>query len=145
MKATKKFIILLALLIISCGKSSDTPKGCVTEFIIAVEQHDMSAAWPLLSNDAQGFYNSIGEKERKSGKGALENEINNIKRFKSLKTEYSIRHDKENADVVKIGLAGGTELSINTMNENGYKIKDGASVRNILNGIAAEHNKKEGY
>src|SRR5438067_926859 len=142
----KKYILLvISLIFLTCGKSSDTPKGCVTDFIMAVEQHDMTIAWSLLSGEAQGFYNNLGEKERKSGKGALENEINNIKRFKSLKTDFAIKHDKENGDIVKIGLNGGVDLPVVTLNENGYKIKDGLSVRNVLNGIAAEHIKREGY
>lgn len=100
----------------------------------------------MLSPEAQKFYNSLGEKNRKSGKGILESEIKNIKYFKNIKKDYSIRKDKENPENVRIVLSGAGEYLISTFKvDEGYKIKDGNSVRNVLQGIAAEYENKNLY
>lgn len=146
----KEIIIILsfalALMIDSCGRITDTPDGCVVDFIVAVEQHDMSKAWNLLGANAQAFYNDLGEKQRRSGKGALENEVNRIKVFRSVKKHYRISKDKEKPDMIKIIIYGGQEFQVETINDNGnYRIKDGNSVRNLLTGITAELNEGKGY
>ncbi|RPI15838.1 MAG: hypothetical protein EHM58_13120 [Ignavibacteriae bacterium] len=142
-------IIILALALLpftGCEKASNTPKGCVVAFIIALEQHDMSKAWGLLGKDAQAFYNELGERQRRSGKGALENEVKKIKSFRSAAKDYSVRHDKGNDDNVKIVFYGGNEFIITTMNEDGdYKIKDANSVKTLMTIIAAEMDKGNGY
>lgn len=142
-------IILTALLVLSsfnCGKNYDNNVAAITAFIIGVEQHDMGKLWSMLGPEAQQFYNNLGEKQRRSGRGALEREINNIKTFRSLKNDYRIKEDKENPGNVKIIILGGAEFIVGTINEgSSYKIKDGPSVRNLLNGITFEKNQKDDY
>jgi hypothetical protein len=117
-------LFLLVLLLSSCRRESDSPKGCVTSLIIAIEQHDMSKAWGLLGKDAQSYYNTLGERQRRSGKGAFENEIDKIKTFRNLRREFRV----------------------NILNDDGdYKIKDEQSVRNILDVITAELKPKESF
>ena len=147
MKITSYIILLILILFItSCNKVSNSPKGCVTSFIVAVEQHDMSKAWSLLGKDAQAYYNDLGEKQRRSGKGALENEIGRIKTFRNASKDYSIRKDKDNNDNVKLVVLGTQEFVIETANEeDSYKIKNAQSVKNILNVIASEVEKQVPY
>ena len=130
----------------SCGNIHETPNGCVVAFIVAAEQRDMTKAWNILGSDAQSSYNNLGEKMRKSGRGALENEISRISKFRSVKKDYKIEIDSDNPNLVKIVTIGGPQHPVETINENGnYKIKDIYSVRNLLNGISAEIIKKEDY
>jgi hypothetical protein len=137
---------LLILFISSCNKVSNSPKGCVTSFIVAIEQHDMSKAWGLLGKDAQAYYNDLGEKQRRSGKGALENEINRIKTFRNASKDYSIRKDKDNSENVRLVVLGTQEFVIETVNEDdSYRIKNAVSVKNILNVIASEVEKQVPY
>lgn len=125
---------------------SNSPKGCVTSFIVAVEQHDMSRVWGLLSKDAQAYYNDLGEKQRRSGKGALENEINRIKTFRNASKDYSIRKDKDNSENIKLVVFGTQEFVIETVTEDdSYRIKNAVSVKNILNVIASEVEKQAPY
>jgi len=131
------FFILIAFS--SCDKASNNPRGCVTTFIIALEQHDMSKAWGLLGKDAQSYYNQLGERQRRSGKGAFENEINRIKTFRNARHDYSIRTDKDSQDGMKLVVSGGKEFKIQISNEDGeFKIKDESSVKNILVVITGE-------
>src|SRR5512146_1813978 len=123
--------VMLSLFLFSCGKASNNPRGCVSQFIISIEQHDMSKAWSLLGNDAQAYYNTLGERQRRSGKGAFENEIDKIKTFRNARNDYSIHVNKGVQDTIKLIVMGGKEFSINISDENGeYKIKDRQSVRN---------------
>src|SRR4030095_15717470 len=97
------FIILISLpLLYSCGNIHQSPDGCVVAFIVASEQKDMTKAWNILGPDAQNYYNTLGEKMRKSGKGALENEIGRISKFKSVKKDYRIELDSANKENIKI-------------------------------------------
>ena len=106
----------------------------------------MGKLWGMLGPEAQAFYNDLGEKQRRSGRGALEREINNIKSFKSLKGDYKLKEDKDNPGTVKVIIIGGAEFPVATINDSGgYKIKDGQSVRNLLTGITLEKNQKEDY
>ena len=106
----------------------------------------MSKAWNLLSTEAQNYFNGLGEKQRRSGKGALESEIKRIKKFKDVKKEYIIEKDALKPETVKIILTGGQEFKIETVNRDGtYLLKDGNSVRNLLTGITAELGKENGY
>ncbi len=80
---TIRLIYILATTIViflvnACGKITDTPDGCVVAFIVAAEQHDMNKAWNHLSTEAQSYYNGLGEKQRRSGKGALEKLLGQI-------------------------------------------------------------------
>ena len=139
-------LILLLLLFSSCGKPQMNPNACVVAFILAVEQHDMSKAWGLLGPEAQGYYNNLGEKQRRSGKGALENEVNKIKTFRSIRKDYKLQADKENPNIVKLVTFAGPEHLIETVNDNGdYKIKDGQSLKNLFDGISGEMNNTKGY
>ncbi|MCI0714943.1 MAG: hypothetical protein L0Y77_01290 [Chlorobi bacterium] len=132
-------ILLVFAQFCSCGNIHKTPNGCVVAFIVAAEQRDMTKAWNILGPDAQSSYNSLGEKMRKSGRGALENEISRISKFRIVKRDYKIVVDSTDPNLVKIVTIGGPEHRIETINENGnYKIKDIYSVRNLLNGISAE-------
>jgi hypothetical protein len=132
-------ICITALTFLSCGKSSNNPRGCVTTFIIALEQHDMSKAWGLLGKDVQAYYNVLGERQRRSGKGAFENEINRIKTFRNARKDYSVHFDKDTPDEIKLITEGDKEFKISIADEDGeYKIKDEPSIKNILRVITAE-------
>ena len=139
------FIALAAIQ--SCGKKlSDTPKGCVTAFIVAVEQHDMSKAWGLLGKDAQAYYNTLGERQRRSGKGALEFEIDNIVSFRNAQRYYGIRRDSANPNNALLVVPGVRNFKIVTEEIDGeIKIKDAESVKNILDVITGEVKNKNPY
>lgn len=135
-----------ALLLNSCESLNESPQGCVVSFIVAAEHRNMTRAWDILSPDAQSYYNGQGEKMRKSGKGALENEIAKIVKFKTVKKEYTVERDSVNNLFVKIVTVGGPTHLIETENIDGnYKIKNETSVKNLLEGISAEVKKNEGY
>jgi hypothetical protein len=135
-----------ALFLSSCKSIIESPDGCVVAFIVTAEQRNMTKAWDLLGPDAQSYYNSQGEKLRKSGKGALENEIAKITKFRRVKKDYFIEKDKSNPDVVNIVTIGGNTHPVETINIDGnYKIKNEASVKNALDGISAEVKKQDGY
>jgi hypothetical protein len=111
----------------------------VTTFISALEQHDMGKAWGLLGKNAQSYYNVLGERQRRSGKGAFENEINRIKTFRNAGKDYSVHFDKDTQDEIKLITEGDKEFKIIIVDEDGeYKIKDETSVKNVLRVITAE-------
>ncbi|MBZ0204362.1 MAG: hypothetical protein K8I03_15210 [Ignavibacteria bacterium] len=153
MKSVKsaKYLSLILLIVFSffcsgCGNIHKTPDGAVVAFIVAAEQRDMTKAWNILSPDLQTYYNGLGEKMRKSGRGALENEIAKISRFRSVKKDYSIQSDSINSANVNIITIGGPTHLVETINIDGnFKIKDETSLKNLLSSITAEVNKKEGY
>jgi hypothetical protein len=139
-------IALSSLAALNCGKNYDNAVAAITAFIIGAEQHDMGKLWNMLGPEAQAFYNDLGEKQRRSGRGALEREINNIKTFRSLKNDYRLKEDKDSPGTVKIILLGAVEYPVATIKDGEtYKIKDGPSVRNLLNGIAFQKNQKDDY
>lgn len=139
-------VIAGSLSISGCGKNYDNASAAITAFIIGVEQHDMGKLWGMLGAGAQAFYNDLGEKQRRSGRGALEREINNIKSFKSLRDDYRLKEDKDNPGTVKVIIIGGAEFPVVTVNDGGgYKIKDGQSVRNLLTAITLQKNQKDDY
>lgn len=84
----KSAAIAVLLAVYSCGNIHTNPDGAVVAFIIAAEQRDMTKAWNILSPELQSHYNSLGEKMRKSGRGALENEIARITKFRTVKKDY---------------------------------------------------------
>lgn len=142
--------ITLALLVIvllhGCANIHTTPDGVVVAFIVAAEQRDMTKAWNTLSPELQAYYNGQGEKMRKSGRGALENDIARITKFRTVKKDYSIQVDSTNKTNVSIVTIGGPVHKIETVQlEGDYKIKDAASLKNLLDGITGEVSKKEGY
>jgi hypothetical protein len=146
----KRSLIILSVILsgflLSCGKASNNPRSCVSQFIISIEQHDMSKAWGLLGKDAQAYYNTLGERQRRSGKGAFENEIDKIKTFRNARSDYSIHADKGVQDTIKLIVFGGKEFNINITDEDGeYKIKDQQSVRNVLDVIAGELKQNERF
>ena len=147
MKITGYILLVTLILFCSCGrKIADTSKGCVTAFINAVEQHDMEKAWDCLGKDAKVFYNDLGDKTRKSGKGALENEINRIKSFRNAQKDYIMKKDKDNENNLHLNTSGGADFLIEMVDEDGaFKIKDGNSVRAILKTIAGEVDKQNPY
>ncbi len=147
MKITAYLFLILIFMFISCGKkTSDNPRGCVTYFIVSIEQHDMSKAWDYLGKDAQAFYNDLGDKMRKSGKGAFENEVNKIKSFRNARTDYSIKIDKENSNNVHLISSGSIDNLVETEEvDNSFRIKNAASVKAILNVIAGEVDKSTPY
>ena len=140
----KYFVLLiLAPVFFSCSNKSSSPVDCVTSFISAAEQHDMTNAWNTLSPEAQAFYNDIGEKNRKSGKGILEHDISEITKFKNKDSDYKIENSESNK--VKI-ITSKEEIVIETINIDGsFRIKDGNSVRNVIKTISLESVKKEYY
>lgn len=132
-------ICITAFTFLSCDKSSNNARGCVTTFISALEQHDMGKAWGLLGKNAQSYYNVLGERQRRSGKGAFENEINRIKTFRNAGKDYSVHFDKDTQDEIKLITEGDKEFKIIIVDEDGeYKIKDETSVKNVLRVITAE-------
>ncbi len=138
--------LLAAVLLSACGNIHQTPEGAVVAFIVAAEQRDMGKAWNVLSPDLQAYYNSLGEKMRKSGRGALENEIARIKTFRSVKKDYRLKEDSTVNTTVRLITMGGNDHLVETVLIDGdYKIKDEKSLRNILDVITAQENKKEGY
>jgi hypothetical protein len=139
-------IIIPLILIAACGNIHQTPEGAVVAFIVAAEQRDMTKAWNILSPELQAYYNGQGEKMRKSGRGALENEIARITKFRNVKKDYRIKVDSTVASTIRIETIGGPNHIIETVQIDGdYKIKDEKSLKNLLSGISAEVNKKEGY
>lgn len=146
------YLILLILItgsiiLQSCKTINETPEGCVVSFIVGAEERNMTRVWDVLSPEAQQYYNSLGEKMRKSGKGALENEIAGITKFRSVKKDYRIEPDSENKNIIKIITIAGPTHIVETINIDGnFKIKDERSVKNLLESISAERKKKEeGY
>ena len=138
--------ILAAMLLHGCANIHTTPDGAVVAFIIAAEQRDMTKAWNILSPELQAYYNGQGEKMRKSGRGALENEIAKITKFRNVKKDYRLAKDSTDNSVVNIITIGGPVHRIETIQVEGdYKIKNSASLKNLLDGISAEVNNKEGY
>lgn len=143
----KVFVLFTVMFTLNgCKNIHETPDGAVVAFIIAAEQRDMTKAWNILSPELQAHYNSLGEKMRKSGRGALENEIARITKFKKVKKDYTISVDPANGEVIKIVMNSGPEYKIETVKtDNDYKIKNSASMKNLLEGIAAEITNKEVY
>lgn len=141
------FILFTATItFFSCGDNRNTPSYCVTTFIIAAEQHDISKAWNTLSPNAQQYYNQIGEKNRKSGKGILEHDISEIKSFRNIKKDYKLEVDTANSSTIRIKTYGGLFFNIQTTEVDGeYKLSDGLAVKNLINGIAVDFVRKEYY
>lgn len=138
--------VLTAVMIHGCANIHTTPDGAVVAFIVAAEQRDMTKAWNVLSPELQAYYNGQGEKMRKSGRGALENEIARITKFRTVKKDYRIQVDSANNTSINIVTIGGPVHKIETVQiEGDYKIRNESSLRNLLDGITAEVNKKEGY
>ncbi|MGH2574539.1 MAG: hypothetical protein ACRDFC_02445 [Ignavibacteria bacterium] len=139
-------IILLTFGFISCGRITDTPDGCIASFIASIAEHNMGRAWYLLGPDAQSSYNNMGEKQRRSGKGAFENEIKKIIKLRTIKKDYTINLDNNNPNLVIILLNDGKEYKIETISENGdFKIKNRDAVSNLINAIAEEQRKEDYY
>lgn len=142
----KSAAIAVLLAVYSCGNIHTNPDGAVVAFIIAAEQRDMTKAWNILSTELQSHYNSLGEKMRKSGRGALENEIARITKFRTVKKDYVIKQDSLNNTVINIVTLGGPVHKIETVDVGGdFKIKDEASLKNLLEGISAERKEKDAY
>ena len=130
----------------SCTRKVERPVDCVQEFIVAVRQHDMSKSWSLLGPEAVAYYNSIGEKNRKSGKGIFEHDIKEIKRFKADNGTYKIIPDLNDKSLVRVETETGQVLDVNIIEYDGeYKIKDSNSVQNLIKAIAAEVKEEEYY
>ncbi len=139
------FTIFLTALA-ACGNIHTTPDGAVVAFIVAVEQRDMTKAWNILSPELQTYYNGLGEKMRKSGRGALENKTAKIIKFRSVKKDYRIEIDSTvNTNVKIVSIGGPTHLIETVQIDEDYKIKDEASLKNLLDAITTEVSKKEGY
>lgn len=138
--------VLTAVMIHGCANIHTTPDGAVVAFIVAAEQRDMTKAWNVLSPELQAYYNGQGEKMRKSGRGALENEIARITKFRTVKKDYRIQVDSANNTSINIVTIGGPVHKIETVQIDGdYKIRNESSLKNLMDGITAEVNKKEGY
>ncbi len=138
--------LISSIFLSACGNIHQSPDGAIVAFIVAAEKRDMTKAWNILSPELQAYYNNLGEKMRKSGKGALENEIAKITKFRSVKKDYMIQVDSTmNANVKLITIGGPTHLIETVQIDGNYKIKDEKSLRNLLNVITAEMSKKDGY
>jgi len=139
-------VSILVLVIHSCGSRKNTPTNCVAAFIIAAEEHDMNKAWEVLSPEAQQYYNDIGDKNRKSGKGILEHDISEIKSFRRIRTDYKLETDSTDKSLIRIKTYGGLFFNVQTADINGdFKLKDGIAVKNLIKGIAVDIIKKEYY
>jgi hypothetical protein len=146
MLSLKSIMFICLLYICSCQNIHRSPDGAVVAFIVAAEQRDMAKAWNVLSPELQAYYNSLGEKMRKSGRGALENEIARIQKFRSVKKDYTIHIDSIDSKTVNLVTIGGPTHRVETVETDGdYKIKDEVSLRNLLAGITAVQGKPEGY
>nr|HMQ80818.1 hypothetical protein [Ignavibacteria bacterium] len=99
--------LTIILFLQGCGNIHTTPDGAVVAFIVAAEQRDMTKAWNILSPELQAYYNGQGEKMRKSGKGALENEIAKITKFRTVKKDYKIEKDNTDHTLINIITIGG--------------------------------------
>jgi len=140
------FMALMLLTIASCQNIHKSPDGAVVAFIVAAEQRDMTKAWNILSPELQAYYNGLGEKMRKSGRGALENEIARITKFRTVKKDYTINVDGANGSIINLVTVGGPTHKVETMDVGGdFKIKDEASMKNLLDAITAESTKEKGY
>ncbi len=140
------FMALMLLTIASCQNIHKSPDGAVVAFIVAAEQRDMTKAWNILSPELQAYYNGLGEKMRKSGRGALENEIARITKFRTVKKDYTINVDGANGSIINLVTVGGPTHKVETMDVGGdFKIKDEASMKNLLDAITAESTKDKGY
>lgn len=143
------YMLLAALMLLSipaCQNIHKSPDGAVVAFIVAAEQRDMTKAWNILSPELQAHYNSLGEKMRKSGRGALENEIARITKFRTVKKDYTINVDGSNSSVINLVTLGGPTHKVETIDVEGdYKIKNESSIKNLLDAITAESTKEKGY
>ena len=138
--------LILVLFFSSCSSKKLSSEECVSAFIIAAEQHDMGKAWDLLSPEAQRYYNEIGERNRKSGKGILEHDISEVNTFLKLNTDYKIEINAGNSSIVVIKQSNGTIFEVVTINDDGSaKIKGGADIKNLLKSIAGNVTEKEYY
>jgi len=136
----------IIFILVSCGNKYESPTVCVNTFIKSAVEHDMARAWSTLSPEAQVFYNELGIKNRKSGRGILEHDINEVKKFRESKSGYTIETMINNPSKLILKVSGGDTFIIETMDIDGsYKIKDAESVRNVIKGIALEIVKKEYY
>lgn len=134
------------LILFSCQNIHKSPDGAVVAFIVAAEQRDMTKAWNILSPELQAYYNGLGEKMRKSGRGALENEIARIQKFRSVKKDYTIQVDSTDVKTVNLITIGGPTHRVETVDIDGdYKIKDEVSLRNLFSAITAVQGKPDGY
>jgi uncharacterized protein involved in exopolysaccharide biosynthesis len=134
------FILLSVIIILSCSKKYNSPEDAVYNFIEALVQKDISKAWNLLSDEIQNEYNSKGEKMRKSGKGAFENEISRIKKFNN---DFTIEND---GNYLIILLSNGSRFPVKTEIINkSYVIADMASLNRILSAITLEAKDKKVY
>lgn len=140
------FMAIMLITIASCQNIHKSPDGAVVAFIVAAEQRDMTKAWNILSPELQAYYNGLGEKMRKSGRGALENEIARITKFRTVKKDYTINVDGANGSIINLVTVGGPTHKVETMDVGGdFKIKDEASMKNLLDAITAESTKDKGY
>ncbi len=140
------FMALMLITIASCQNIHKSPDGAVVAFIVAAEQRDMTKAWNILSPELQAYYNGLGEKMRKSGRGALENEIARITKFRTVKKDYTINVDGANGSIINLVTLGGPTHKVETVDVGGdFKIKDEASMKNLLDAITAESTKEKGY
>ncbi len=143
------YLVFLFVVLSSCSTKHESSIDCVNAFIKSAKEHDMTKAWNTLSPEAQAFYNDLGVKNRKSGRGILEHDVNEVKKFRE-NSDYRIDINQNDTKVGKNKLIltpkDSEMLIIETIEIDGsYKIKDAVSVRNILKGIASEIVKKEYY
>lgn len=140
------FMAIMLITLASCQNIHKSPDGAVVAFIVAAEQRDMTKAWNILSPELQAYYNGLGEKMRKSGRGALENEIARITKFRTVKKDYTINVDAANGSIINLVTLGGPTHKVETVDVGGdFKIKDEASMKNLLDAITAESTKEKGY
>lgn len=146
-KALIIFIIaLLGISLPSCQKMNDTSEGCVVSFIVGAERRNMARVWENLSPNAQAYYNAQGEKMRKSGRGALENEISRIEKFKTVKDDYTVQPDNSDKSIVNLVMSDGKIIKVYTeIIDGSYRIRDENSVKNVLEGITAAVKQGDGY
>ena len=143
---SKRILLIIAVsLLYSCGGKQNSPVECVSTFIKASMEHDITKAWSTLSPEAQAFYNSLGEKNRKSGRGILEHDISEVLKFRNEK-DFKIAADSINPNLVSLTTVSGIEYIIETTPIDGeYKLKDEISVRNVIKCIAVNIMSKDYY
>lgn len=142
-----KVLIIGLILFTSCKKINESPMGCVVAVLDSIEHLNPDVVWNNLSEETQKYFNSLGEKQRRSGKGALEIEIKKIQRLRAVNKDFRLEESKTNPEIIIIKLTNSeTIYEIETMKEGkGYKIKNPASFGKLLEAVTLEKEIKEGY
>ncbi len=144
----QKYLLIIALILfMSCKKINESPMGCVVTVLECVERLNPDIVWNNLSEETQKYFNSLGEKQRRSGKGAMEYEIKKIQRLRAVNKDFRLEESKTNPEIIIIKHTNSeTIFEIETVKEGkGYKIRNADSFQKLLSAITLEKDVKDGY